>query len=98
MVTYLVQIEVINEYIQEFINETKNNVLNSRKEDGVVAFNFYQQTDTENHFVLIETYKSTEDQLLHRETIHYQTWRNNVEKMMASPRKGIKLNSIMNEK
>jgi (4S)-4-hydroxy-5-phosphonooxypentane-2,3-dione isomerase len=91
MVTYLVQIQVIPEYVDEFIEATKKNVENSRLEKGVVAFDFYQQADANNQFVLVEIYQATDDQLAHRETKHYQTWRETVEKMMAAPRKGSKL-------
>jgi autoinducer 2-degrading protein len=91
MVTYLVQIQVIPEYIEAFIEATKKNVENSRLEKGVVSFDFYQLSDSNNQFVLVEIYQSTEDQLSHKETKHYQAWRETVEKMMAMPRKGSKL-------
>lgn len=98
MITYLVQVDVKKEYLIEFIKETENNAKNSRLEPGVIGFDFFQQADDEGHFVLIETYHSSEDQLKHRDTAHYQNWRTNVEKMMAAPRKGIKLNPLMVEK
>jgi quinol monooxygenase YgiN len=39
---------------------------------------------------LMEVYRTTDDQLLHRETKHYQTWKNAVGDMQAEPRQGIK--------
>jgi (4S)-4-hydroxy-5-phosphonooxypentane-2,3-dione isomerase len=95
MVTYLVQVQVKKEYIDEFIKATEINVRNSRLENGIISFEFFQQNEADDQFVLIEKYRDTQDQLAHRDTGHYQKWRETVEKMMASPRKGVKLISLI---
>jgi len=94
MVTYIVQIQVLPEYINEFIAATEVNVKNSRKEPGIIQFDLLQQADANDRFVLYEIYSSAEDQLAHRETAHYQKWKELVEIMMAAPRKGIKYSTL----
>jgi autoinducer 2-degrading protein len=79
-------IHVKPEFLQPFVEATLANARNSLKEPGVARFDFVQQTDAPNHFVLVEVYRSPDDQLRHRETAHYQTWRDAVAEMMAEPR------------
>ena len=95
MITYLVQIQVLPDSIQDFIEATEMNVAKSRLEEGVLSFDFFQQMDAPNQFVLIEVYQTGNDQLKHRDTPHYQKWRSTVEEMMAVPRKAVKLMNIM---
>ncbi len=79
-------IHVKPEFVQAFTEATLENARHSRNEPGVARFDVIQQTDAPNHFVLVEVYRSPDDQLRHRETAHYQTWRDLVAEMMAEPR------------
>ena len=79
-------IHVKPEFLQAFIEATLANARNSLKEPGVARFDVIQQTDAPSHLVLVEVYRSQDDQLRHRETAHYATWRDTVAEMMAEPR------------
>jgi autoinducer 2-degrading protein len=95
MVTYIVTVQVKTDYIKAFIEETENNVKNSRKEAGILQFDLLQQSDSPDQFVLYEVYRDSNDQLAHRETVHYKRWKEVVEIMMAVPRKGQRYDSII---
>ncbi len=83
-----VSIQVKKEYRIEFVEATIENVRNSLQEEGVVRFDFLQKADDACSFVLYEVYRSPDDQKRHRETTHYQIWRDQVQDMMAEPRSG----------
>jgi quinol monooxygenase YgiN len=85
-----VHIHVKPEFVGRFQEATIENARNSLKEAGVVKFDFLQQQDDTNHFLLIEIYRSTEDAAAHKETIHYKKWRVTVADMMVEPRKSEK--------
>lgn len=87
-------IHVKNEYLDGFIAATLENAANSINEPGILRFDFLQQADDPERFTLVEIYRSPEDQAAHRETAHYQKWRDYVAPMMAEPRIGIKQTPI----
>lgn len=86
----LVHIHVKSEIVEEFKAATLENAANSIQEAGVLRFDVLQQGDDPTRFVLVEVYKTPDDQLRHRDTRHYQVWRDHVADMMAEPRQGIK--------
>ena len=90
----LVHIQVKPENIEAFKLATLENARNSIQEDGVVRFDVLQQADSPARFVLFEIYKSPEDQLKHRDTQHYQVWRDTVTDWMAEPRIGIRYSNL----
>ena len=45
-------------------------------------------------FVLVEVYRTPEDPAKHKQTAHYQKWRDTVEEMMAVPRESMKYNNV----
>jgi len=53
-----------------------------------------QQEDDPTRFVLVEAYRTAEDPARHKETAHYQKWRDTVADMMAEPRKSIKYTPV----
>jgi (4S)-4-hydroxy-5-phosphonooxypentane-2,3-dione isomerase len=89
-----VQIKVKSEYINQFCEATIENAKNSIHEEGIMQFDFIKNIDEPDQFVLVEIYRSTSDQLAHRETQHYKVWKNLVADMMAEPRKGIVYQNI----
>lgn len=91
----LVHIHIKPEYLQAFIDATQNNASNSILETGVVRFDFLQQSEDPTRFTLVEVYQSPEDQLKHRETAHYNRWKDRVTEMMVEPRVGIKYRNIL---
>jgi (4S)-4-hydroxy-5-phosphonooxypentane-2,3-dione isomerase len=85
----LVHVHVKPSSVQEFIEATMENARNSIQEPGIVRFDFLQQFDDPTMFTLVEIYKSETDQGKHRETNHYQAWREQVIDMMAENRFGV---------
>jgi autoinducer 2-degrading protein len=68
-----------------FIEYTKDNVRNSLREEGVKRFEFYQEMDKDNIFILFEIYKTKDDQLKHRETDHYKRWKAGISDLIEEP-------------
>src|SRR5216683_2912323 len=94
MLVVHVHIHVKSESVEAFRQATVVNATQSVKEPGIAAFDLVQQLDDPAHFVLIEAYRTPEAQLQHRETAHYQTWRDRVANMMATPRTSVKYNNV----
>lgn len=93
----MVHVHVKPELVEDFKTATMENARNSVLEAGVIRFDFLQQKDDPTRFVLYEVYRSPEDQLKHRETRHYLTWRDQVVDWMAEPRQGIRFINLFPE-
>lgn len=87
-------IHVKPECVADFKTATLANVKNSILEAGIARFDFIEQQDDPNRFVLVEVYRQPEDAARHKETTHYMVWRETVEHMMAEPRSSIKFANI----
>jgi quinol monooxygenase YgiN len=72
--------------VEAFRQAAQENARNSVNELGIARFDVLQQTDDTTRFVLVEVYRTPEDQLKHREAAHYLKWRDAVAEMMAEPR------------
>jgi quinol monooxygenase YgiN len=83
-------ITVKQDCLDAFKAATLENGETSIKEHGILRFDFVQQADDPTRFVLVEIYRSPDAQAVHRETAHYQKWRDTVAPMMAEPRVGTK--------
>lgn len=83
--------------VEDFKSATIENARNSILEPGIVRFDVLQQQQDPTRFVLVEVYRTPEDALLHKETAHYQRWRDAVVDMMAEPRSSIKYLNIFPE-
>lgn len=81
-----VHVHVKPEFIEAFKEATLENARNSVQEPGVVRFDVIQQADDPTRFVLVEVYRTPDDPAKHRETAHYNKWRELAEPMMAEPR------------
>jgi len=90
-------IHVKEDQLQPFIDATLENTTNSINETGVARFDFLQQKDDSTRFVLVEVYRTKDDAGKHKETAHYQKWRDTVAGMMAEPRSSIKFDNIAPE-
>ena len=89
-----VHVRVKPEAVEAFKQASLDNASNSVKEAGVARFDVVQQSDDPTRFVLVEVYHTPDDQLKHRETAHYQRWRDAVADMMAEPRAATKYTNI----
>ena len=81
-----VDVAVIPDQIQGFLDATEENALASRQESGVVRFDVLTDRDDPSHVVLVEVYRDEEAAAAHKNTGHYQRWRDIVAQMMARPR------------
>jgi len=87
-------VHVKPESVDAFRQLTLENARNSVQEPGIARFDILQQTDDPTRFVFVEVYRTTEAPLQHKETTHYQAWRDQVATMMAEPRTSVKFSNI----
>ncbi len=92
-----VTVRVKPEYREAFIEATLENARNSVNEPKNLRFDVLQCLDDPNRFFLYECYVDEDGALAHKDTSHYQKWRDTVEEMMAKPREGIKHKSLFPE-
>jgi quinol monooxygenase YgiN len=85
MIIVQITLKVKPDWINDFIKYTKDNVENSLKETGIRRFEFYKEKASNNIFVLFEIYDSTDDQIKHRETLHYKNWKVNILSVLKEP-------------
>jgi quinol monooxygenase YgiN len=89
-----VYVHVKPESAEAFREATLENARNSVQEPGVARFDVIQQLDDPTRFVLVEVYRTPDDPARHKETAHYQAWRDRVAEMMAEPRSSIKYGNV----
>ncbi len=89
-----VHVHVKPEFVDAFREATLENARNSAQEPGVAGFDVIQQLDDPTRFVLVEVYRTPEDPARHKETAHYQKWRDTVAEMMAEPRHSVKYANV----
>jgi quinol monooxygenase YgiN len=94
MLVIQIQVHVKPEFIDAFKDATIANARESVKEPGIARFDFVQQQDDQARFVLIEAYRTPEANAAHKETKHYQVWRDTVAPMMAAPRNPMRFTNI----
>ena len=82
------------EHIGAFQTASLENARKSEQEPGIARFDVIQQQDDPARFVLVEVYCSSEDPARHKETAHYQKWRDTVADMMAEPRRSVKYTKV----
>jgi quinol monooxygenase YgiN len=90
----LVNVRVKAECVEAFRAATLENARQSVNEPGIARFDVLQQTEDATRFVLIEAYRSDEAPAQHKETRHYQVWRDTVAPMMAEPRSSAKYSMV----
>ncbi|MBC7264968.1 MAG: antibiotic biosynthesis monooxygenase [Chloroflexi bacterium] len=89
-----VHVHVKAEYVEAFRQATVENARHSVEEPGIARFDVIQQEDDPTRFVLVEVYRTAEDPAKHKETAHYQKWRDTVAEMMAEPRTSVKYTNV----
>lgn len=94
MVIVHVQVHVLPESVERFKEATCENARKSLEEPGVARFDVVQQQDDPNRFLLVEAYRTAEAVLAHKDTAHYQVWRDTVAPMMAEPRSSVKYTNV----
>ena len=87
-------VSVKPDQVEAFKAATLENAKNSVKEPGIARFDVLQQKDDPARFLLVEVYRTPDDPARHKETAHYQKWRDTVANMMAEERKSIKYANV----
>src|SRR5438105_990280 len=89
-----VHVHLKPEFVAAFKQATLANARASVQESGIARFDVLQHQDDPTRFVLVEAYRDAEAPLAHKETQHYQIWRDAVAPMMAEPRTSVKLGNV----
>ena len=97
MLVVHVHVHVKPECVEAFKDATVANARESIKEPGIAGFDCVQQQDDAARFVLVEAYRTPHALAAHKETRHYQTWRDAVAPMMAEPRTSVKYANLFPE-
>mgnify|MGYP003312848898 FL=1 len=70
-----------------FAEASTANAASSVLEPGNLRFDVLRAADDPRAFLLVEVYESPEAAAAHKKTPHYAEWREEVQDMMAEPRK-----------
>lgn len=81
-----VHVRVKPESVEAFKQATTENARHSVQEPGIARFDVIQQADDPTRFVLVEVYRDEQATARHRETAHYNAWKDRATDMMAEPR------------
>ena len=94
MIAIHVYVHVKPESVDAFKAATIENARQSALEPGIARFDLFQQADAPDRFELIEVYRSVEAMAAHKDTRHYQVWRDAVADMMAEPRRSARFTTV----
>jgi autoinducer 2-degrading protein len=86
MLVRVIDVYVKEQNIDEFKRITIENRQGSIGEPGVLRFDLLQSENDPDHFILYEVYRDEQATRDHKETSHYQRWRDAAEPMMARKR------------
>ncbi len=87
-------VHVKPECVEAFKAASIENAQHSIQEPGIARFDVIQQHDDPARFVLVEVYRDAAAPAAHKETAHYQKWRDTVAAMMAEPRSSMKYTNV----
>lgn len=79
---------------EDFRKATIENARQSLQEAGIARFDVVENREDPDRFVLVEVYRDAEAPARHKETSHYQSWREAVAEMMAEPRRSVKFDAV----
>ncbi|MCL6544247.1 MAG: antibiotic biosynthesis monooxygenase [Bryobacteraceae bacterium] len=82
------------EFIEAFRQATIDNARQSVQEPGIARFDVLQDSGDPSRFVLVEVYRDAGAPAAHKQTAHYQKWRDTVEPMMAEPRSSVRYSNV----
>ncbi len=89
MIVTAVTVYVKEGHLDDFLAATIRNHEGSVKESGNMRFDVLQCRDDPHRFLLYEAYESEDAALAHKDTEHYQSWRDTVADWMDRPREGV---------
>jgi autoinducer 2-degrading protein len=94
MLVVHVHVQVKPDQVEAFKTATIRNATQSAQEPGIARFDVIQAQEDPTQFVLVEVYRTAAATGAHKETAHYQTWRDTVAAMMAVPRRSVKYANV----
>jgi quinol monooxygenase YgiN len=94
MLIVIVDVHVKPEHCEAFIEATEKNAALSRLEPGIARFDVLREQADPGHFQLVEIYRTKDAPAAHKQTAHYQVWRDTVEPMMREPRGSTKFENV----
>ena len=81
-----VDIAVVPDQLDAFLAATQENAVASRDEPGIIRFDVLSDRADPTRVLLVEIYRDEAAAVAHKDTSHYQRWRDTVALMMARPR------------
>ena len=81
-----VQVHVRPEGVEAFRAASLANARASLREPGIARFDVIQSAEDPTRFVLVEVYRTPAAPAAHKQTAHYEAWRDAVAPLMAEPR------------
>ena len=89
-----VHVHVKPDKVDAFKAASLENARQSVQEPGVARFDVIQDNSDPTRFILVEVYRTDDAPAEHKETSHYQTWRDTVADWMANPRSSVKYTNL----
>lgn len=89
-----VDVAVVPDQVEPFLEATRANAVASRQEPGVVRFDVITDREDPAHVVLVEIYRDEQAAAAHKDTAHYLRWRDTVAPMMARPRAAMRFVNV----
>lgn len=86
MLVTIVNIRVLPEHVEHFVDATRANHEGSVREEGNLRFDVLQDPEDPTAFVLYEAYVDADAARAHKETTHYRDWAEAVADWVAGPR------------
>jgi (4S)-4-hydroxy-5-phosphonooxypentane-2,3-dione isomerase len=81
-----VHMHVKPQFVESFKTISLENADNSCKEPGIARFDVLQEENDPTHFEFVEVYRTLADPVKHKETLHYNKWRELAEPMLSEQR------------
>ena len=86
--------QVKPESVEAFREATLENARHSLEEPGIARFDVVQELEDPTRFALLEVYRTEDDPARHKQTAHYERWRDAVEPMLAEPRRRVRYRNL----
>jgi autoinducer 2-degrading protein len=93
----VVPMKVKEECIEDYLRALRKNVRGSHQEPGVVSFDALQSKGTPGEFLLIEVYKTPEDQTAHRNSGHFKEFKEAVGPLLREPYAAAVYNPVLED-
>lgn len=97
MFVTLVHVHVKPEFIDPFIDATRENHEATTREPGNLRFDVLRSVEDPDRFVLYEWFVDADAAAAHKTTPHYDAWRDTVADWLVEPRYGIRYTGLFPE-